>query len=741
MLLNMQRLFDPLRFVVISLAGWLNQQQQFAIEYLREENRVLREQLSGRRIRLNDDQRRRLAAKARRLGRRILKDVAGIVTPETLLAWHRRLIAMKYDGSGNRGPGRPATSSEIRSLVVRMAEENRSWGYRRILGALSNLGHNLARGTVANILKKHGIEPAPERERKTTWKEFLRRHWDLMVAADFFTVEVWTHRGLQRFVVLFFLELSTRKVEIGGIGRHPNGLWMNQIGRNLTDAVDGILKGKRYLIHDRDPLFTVEFLDLLAGSDVESVKLPPRSPNLNAYAERFVRSIKESCLDKVILFGESSLRRAIHEFVAHYHMERNHQGLGNRLIMPDPERLGNSSAYGWDAENRLVASAAPPASSYTRYAYDGQNKQIWSCAWNASTNLCATDNGYSFYSPTGKLLGTFTLTFTPYYYVNNGDGYQKVPDSLTIGNGTPLAYFGSRLLVTQDRLGSQGRFFPYGEDRTSVNYPQSGQLWFATYADNGTGMYYADQRWYSSAPGRFLSPDPYMAITGGNDPGNPQSWNKYPYVRNDPVNFNDPEGLLMRAPDPSPDPDPDPNPDPGAPPPPPSPQTPPPVAQYDANLTKKYLTMLMKRIAHLGNCLKILGGSSAQDLETTVSGIRFYNGSPDALGSGRSQNTVSGNGINTSLAASVKGAIATTLVNQNGVALPYVVLGVDFFNDPNVSDPNVLLHEALHVATGFNDDALKEYLSQYGFTQGYGGTGGSDDITQWLAANCPGKKQ
>jgi putative transposase len=298
----------------------------------------------GRRVRLNDDQRRRLAAKAKRLGRRILEEVAGLVTPDTLMAWHRRLIAQKYDGSGNRGPGRPPTGAEIQSLVVRMAEDNRDWGYRRILGALSNLGYQIARGTVANILKKHGIEPAPERERKTTWKEFLQRHWTLIVAADFFTVEVWTHRGLQRYVVLFFIELSTRKVEIGGIARDPNGLWMSQIGRNLTDAVDGILNGKRYLIHDRDPLFTAEFLAMLADAGVKSVKLPPRSPNLNAYAERFVRSIKESCLDRMILFGEASLRRAAHEFVAHYLTERNHQGLGNRLIMPDLQDLENSGA-------------------------------------------------------------------------------------------------------------------------------------------------------------------------------------------------------------------------------------------------------------------------------------------------------------------------------------------------------------------------------------------------------------
>jgi len=115
-----------------------------------------------------------------------------------------------------------------------MAEQNCDWGYRRILGPLSNLGYQIARGTIANILKNHGIEPAPEREKKTTWKEFLRRHWSLIVAADFFTVEVWTHRGLQRYFVLFFIELSTRNVEIGGIARDPNGLWMSQIGRNLT---------------------------------------------------------------------------------------------------------------------------------------------------------------------------------------------------------------------------------------------------------------------------------------------------------------------------------------------------------------------------------------------------------------------------------------------------------------------------------------------------------------------------
>ena len=338
----MPRVLDPFRFVLIAVGGWMNRHQLQIIDYLREENRVLREQLGGRRVRFNDDQRRRLAAKAKGLGRQILVELATIVTPETLLAWHRKLIANKYDGTAHRGPGRPSTTQEIETWVVRMAEENRDWGYRRIQGALSNLGHEIARSTIAEILERHGVEPAPERSRKTTWKEFLSRHWELIVAADFFSVEVWTRRGLQRFLVLFFIDLATRRVEIAGIARTANGLWMSQIGRNLTDAIDGFLNDKRYLIHDRDPLFTTEFLNMLADVDVESVRLPPRSPNLNAHAERFVRSIKESCLERMILFGEESLRTAISNFVAHYHAERNHQGLANRLISPDAGHLGKA---------------------------------------------------------------------------------------------------------------------------------------------------------------------------------------------------------------------------------------------------------------------------------------------------------------------------------------------------------------------------------------------------------------
>ena len=189
----------------------------------------------------------------------------------------------------------------------------------------------MARGTIANILKEHGLEPAPERLKRTTWREFLAAHWDVLAAADFFTVEVWMPRGLTRFTVLVLIELATRRVQVAGMTAEPDGAWVTQLTRNATDAVDGFLLGTRFLIHDRDPLFTSAVRDTLAAGGVEALRLPARSPNLNAFAERFIRTIKESCLERLVLIGEGSLRRAIREFVDHYHHERNHQGLSNKL--------------------------------------------------------------------------------------------------------------------------------------------------------------------------------------------------------------------------------------------------------------------------------------------------------------------------------------------------------------------------------------------------------------------------
>ena len=194
-----------------------------------------------------------------------------------------------------------------------------------------------SRSTVGNILKAHGIEPAPDRKRKTTWKTFLKAHWDVIAATDFTTVEVWTKGGLVTFYILFVIELATRRVRIAGITPSPDEKWMRTAACNLTNFEDGFLNGKRYLIHDRDTKFCAKFLDVLAGSEIKSVKLPPRSPNLNSYAERFVLSVKQECLDRMVFFGQGSLQRALKEFVAHYHRERNHQGLGNRIIDPGDE--------------------------------------------------------------------------------------------------------------------------------------------------------------------------------------------------------------------------------------------------------------------------------------------------------------------------------------------------------------------------------------------------------------------
>src|SRR5882762_4170124 len=298
---SMPPLQYPLRFVLIALAGWMSQQQRDVIDYLHEENRVLREQFGPRRVRFTDAQRRRLAAKAKTLGRRVLRDFTTIVTPDTLLAWHRTLIAKKYDGRTRRGPGRPPVMAEIRALIVRMATENRGWGYTRIQGALANLNHDVSRGTVATVLREHGLEPAPDRLKKTTWTELLKAHWKVLAAADFFTVDVWTGLGLTRFAVLFVIELSTRRIHIAGIAPEPDAGWMSQMSRNLKDVGDGFLTGKRFLIHDRDPRFTLAFRETLAAADLQVVRLPPRSPNLNAFAARFVRTIKESCLDRIIL--------------------------------------------------------------------------------------------------------------------------------------------------------------------------------------------------------------------------------------------------------------------------------------------------------------------------------------------------------------------------------------------------------------------------------------------------------
>jgi transposase InsO family protein len=315
------------------ITGSVDQELLLRNEYLVTENLILRHQITGR-VPLTHSDRKILAAIGHKLGKQALQEVATIVKPDTILAWHRKLMAQKFDGSKQRrSPGRPTIDPELETLIVCMAQENRSWGYDRIVGALAHLGYTVSDQTVGNILKRHGIPPAPERK-TTTWKEFIRTHRDVLAATDFFTAEVWTLSGLVTYYVLFFLQLGSRKVHVAGVTPHPNTAWMVQVARNMTMDAWGFLSPGQYLIHDRDGKYGPAFQQMLDDAGVTPVPLPARSPNLNAYAERWVRSVKDEALSRMMLFGERSLWYTLQQYVDHYHSERPHQGKGNVILIP-----------------------------------------------------------------------------------------------------------------------------------------------------------------------------------------------------------------------------------------------------------------------------------------------------------------------------------------------------------------------------------------------------------------------
>src|SRR5215210_3871561 len=215
-----------LTYLLLIVSGWVHRHQLLVIEFLQAENRLLKERLPGKRIRFTDAERALLARKAKAVGRKALLELDTLVSPDTLMRWHRRLVAEKWDFSERRGPGRPGIMREISQLIVRMAQENPGWGYTRIQGALANLSHVVGRGAISNVLKRNGIEPAPERSRRTTWSTFLKAHWKVLAASDFFTVEVWTPRGLLTHYVLFVISLAERVVHIAGITTRPDTAWM-----------------------------------------------------------------------------------------------------------------------------------------------------------------------------------------------------------------------------------------------------------------------------------------------------------------------------------------------------------------------------------------------------------------------------------------------------------------------------------------------------------------------------------
>ena len=295
--------------ILAYITGSVDQELLLRNEYLAAENRILRAQLNGC-LRLSDAERATLGEIGFRLGRKALSEVATVAQPDTILAWHRRLIARKFERSrARRVRGRPRIDREVEGLIIRMAEENRSWGYDRIVGALANLGHEVSDQTVGNVLRRHGIPPAPERKRRTTWAEFIRIHLALLAGTDISAAEV-LMRGLVACYVLFFIYLESSRIDISRITNCPNRPWKLRVTRNVRIRGRGT-RQRCYALQDRDTIYF---------TSVQATRARPvRSVSVGA--ERSMVAPANECLSKVIFFGDRSSHR-----MTKSHTERNHQG-------------------------------------------------------------------------------------------------------------------------------------------------------------------------------------------------------------------------------------------------------------------------------------------------------------------------------------------------------------------------------------------------------------------------------
>jgi transposase InsO family protein len=294
---------------------------------LRHQVAVLRRQVKRPIFRATD--RAFLAAASQVLSRE--RWGAFLVRPETLLRWHRRLVARKWTRP-HRPPGRPALDPEVRELVLRMARENPRWGYLRIRGELLKLGVRVSATTIATLLRRHGLGPAPRRG--PTWREFLSQQASEMLACDFLTVET---IGLKTVYVLFFIQLGTRRAHVAGATPNPDSAWVTQQARNL--AIDGVLENARFLIHDRDTKFTGSFDEVFRSEGLRILLTPIRAPNANGVAERWVQTARAECLDWTLIMGRRHLERTLRNYVQHYNQARPHRGLELRSpVMEHPVR-------------------------------------------------------------------------------------------------------------------------------------------------------------------------------------------------------------------------------------------------------------------------------------------------------------------------------------------------------------------------------------------------------------------
>jgi transposase len=310
-------------------------EKEIEILLLRHQLRVLERQVA--RPALTPADRALLTAFSRVLSRQAWRR-SSLVTPATLLRWHRELVARRWTYP-HRRPGRPPKPAEVRELVMRLARENPGWGYRRIQGELVGLGVKLAASTVWTILKEAGIEPAPKRLEQS-WAQFLRQQAASILECDFFTVET---LFLRRFYVLFFIELATRRVHIAGVTTNPGGRWVTQQARNLLMRLDDEEARPLFLVRDRDSKFTGDFDEVFRTEGIRVIKAPVRAPKARAHAERWVGSVRRECLDRLLILGRRHLQHVIATYLLHYNEHRPHRALAQRAPLKQPPPTAEQS--------------------------------------------------------------------------------------------------------------------------------------------------------------------------------------------------------------------------------------------------------------------------------------------------------------------------------------------------------------------------------------------------------------